>query len=50
MLKICLVFCKSEPQYAYKRYAYKKNMYHILEGRKTEIVNMIVTDIGDHRS
>ena len=28
MLKICLVFRKSEPQYAYKRYAYKrKNMY-----------------------
>ena len=28
MLKKCLVFCKSEPQYAYKRYAYKrKNMY-----------------------
>ena len=26
MLKICLVFCKFEPQYAYKRYAYKKNM------------------------
>ena len=24
MLKICLVFCKSEPQYAYKLYAYKK--------------------------
>ena len=24
MLKICLVFRKSEPQYAYKRYAYKK--------------------------
>ena len=24
MLKICLVFSKSEPQYAYKRYAYKK--------------------------
>ena len=24
MLKICLVFCESEPQYAYKRYAYKK--------------------------
>ena len=24
MLKICLGFCKSEPQYAYKRYAYKK--------------------------
>ena len=27
MLKICLAFWKSEPQYAYKRYAYKKNMY-----------------------
>ena len=24
MLKICLVFCKSEPRYAYKRYAYKQ--------------------------
>ena len=24
MLKICLVFWKSEAQYAYKRYAYKK--------------------------
>ena len=24
MLKICLVFWTSEPQYAYKRYAYKK--------------------------
>ena len=24
MLKICLVFWKSEPQYTYKRYAYKK--------------------------
>ena len=29
MLKICLVFWKSEPQYAYKPYAYKrKNMYN----------------------
>ena len=27
MLKICLVFWKCKPQYAYKRYAYKKNMY-----------------------
>ena len=27
MLRICLAFWKSEPQYAYKRYAYKKNMY-----------------------
>ena len=24
MLKICLVFSESEPQYAYKVYAYKK--------------------------
>ena len=31
MLKICLVFWKSEPHYAYKRYAYKrKNMYLML--------------------
>ena len=28
MLKICLVFWKSEPQYAYQRYAYKKK--HVL--------------------
>ena len=27
MLKVCLVFWESEPQYAYKHYAYKKNMY-----------------------
>ena len=27
MLKICLVFWKSEPQYACKRYVYDKNMY-----------------------
>ena len=26
MLKICLAFWKIDPQYAYKRYAYKKNM------------------------
>ena len=26
MPKICLIFWKSEPQYGYKRYAYKKNM------------------------
>ena len=33
MLKICLVFWKSEPHYAYKRYAYKrKNMYLIICG------------------
>ena len=27
MFEICLVFWESELQYAYKRYAYKKNMY-----------------------
>ena len=26
MLNVCLAFWKSEPQYAYRRYAYKKNM------------------------
>ena len=26
MLNICLAFWKSEPQYAYKRYAYKKHV------------------------
>ena len=26
LLKICLVFWKSEPQYAYKHYAYKKHV------------------------
>ena len=29
MLKICLVFWKSESQYAYKRYAYKKHELHL---------------------
>ena len=28
MLKICLAFWKSEPLYAYKRYAYKKHAGH----------------------
>ena len=27
ILKICLVFWKSEPRYAYKRYACKKNIW-----------------------
>ena len=30
ILKICLAFWKSEPQYAYKRYAYKK---HVIQGK-----------------
>ena len=29
MLKIFLVFWKSEPQYAYERYAYKKHVCHL---------------------
>ena len=29
MLKICLVSWKSEPQYAYKHFAYKKHAMHI---------------------
>ena len=29
MLKICLVFWKSEPQYAYKHYAYNKK--HVIK-------------------
>ena len=29
MLKICLVFSESEPQYAYKLYAYKKKTCNI---------------------
>ena len=29
MLQICLVFWKSEPLYAYKRYAYKNNNMYI---------------------
>ena len=36
MLKICLVFWESEPQYAYKRYTYKKNMYMFLKTAKNE--------------
>ena len=41
MLKICLVFWKSGPHYAYKRYAYRrKNMYcyyEILRKMKTKV-------------
>ena len=36
MLKICLVFSESEPQYAYKLHAYKKkNMYTNVLANKT---------------
>ena len=34
MLKICLVFWESEPQYAYKRYAYKKKTCNTFRRRK----------------
>ena len=36
MLKICLVFWESEPQYAYKRYAYEKTC-SIFASVKTEL-------------
>ena len=32
MLKICLAFWKCEPQYAYKRYAYKKGHVSDFQG------------------
>ena len=35
MLKICLVFWKSEPQYAYKHYAYNKK-YVIKQERESK--------------
>ena len=31
MFDICLVFWKSEPQYAYKRYVHRENMYLFLK-------------------
>ena len=36
MLKICLVFLKSELQYAYKRYAYKKKHVFITNQFKVD--------------
>ena len=41
MLKICLVFWESEPQYAYKRYAYKKKC--ILSQRYDDIESTLET-------
>ena len=41
MLKICLAFWKSEPQYAYKHYAYRKTcipaVKKSLQGRNTSL-------------
>ena len=39
MLKICLVYWESEPQYAYKLYAYKKNMYLIASSQVQAFIN-----------
>ena len=39
MLKMCLVFCKSEPRYAYKRYAYKKKHVYLIGAKSTSRMN-----------
>ena len=39
MLKVCLVFWKSEPQYAYKRYAYKTKRYSQAPGIIKTVLN-----------
>ena len=48
MLKICLVFWESEPQYAYKRYAYKKNMYPLTIG--SLLFPLIVGKTASHKA
>ena len=40
MLKICLAFWESEPQYAYKLYAYKKK--HVLNTILSNNVNNLI--------
>ena len=49
MLEICLVFWKSEPQYAYKRYAYKKNMQveKIPKNGKMTSIDGVIRQKGD---
>ena len=42
MLKICLVFWESEPQYDYKLYGYKKNMYLILSKDRVHYARIAV--------
>ena len=44
MLKICLVFWESEPQYAYKRFAYKK---HVLQNEYYIQVRHIVINLAE---
>ena len=45
MLKMCLVFWKFEPQYAYKRYAYKKKHVCLLYRRSAIQYMMKVIDL-----
>ena len=47
MLKTCIVFWESEPQYAYKRYAYEKTMYRINYAQLSSdvVVNFVVHSI-----
>ena len=47
MLKICLVFWKSEPQFAYKHYAYKKHTIKEEREREIQISEMNMT-LGKH--
>ena len=56
ILKVWLVFWKSEPLYAYKRYVYKKQVYHLRVlaitvslrwwKRKVAFLVCLVTDAG----
>ena len=60
MLKIWSVFWESEPPYAYKRHAYKKNMYANLQTAKLALdylyhapevhSNWSTTHRGHHKS
>ena len=42
MLEICLVFWKSEPRYAYKRYAYKKKTCRVEDDAQISEKDMTV--------
>ena len=43
MLKVCLAFWKSEPQYAYKRYAYKKTFTFDVVSIKVNVHRIFLT-------
>ena len=48
MLNICLVFLQSEPQYAYKRYAYKKHVLHaVVKTKEKEKLNSQGEDLKE---